>query len=181
MKNSKSGGHIIATVILLYWNAHISKTSQEFTDRDYDELLLGDYKEENQKGRIFFGNNGSIILDNRTTLILAALFGPFLVALPLLLLLLNKQGGDEEKPYGYVSSSGYGGGHGGSGGEHGYERHYVVKDVRKQHHSYGKRSAPTDSESSGKYLSLYFVMCSSDYVFVVFYSNQMDNWCSSCV
>ena len=62
-KSSSLGTNIIATVIFLCWIIQISKTSQEFTDEDYSELLLlNENSEDTQSGRLFFGNNGSFSL-----------------------------------------------------------------------------------------------------------------------
>ena len=111
LKSSSFGGISIKTVIVLCLSIRSSKAFLNEDDSEFLDL----YKEEEQTPRFFFGNNGSLILDTRTTLILAALFGPLLAAIPILLALLSDQGGDAKPSHGYGSSSGYGGGYGGGG------------------------------------------------------------------
>ena len=161
MKSSSFCGIIINIVIVLYLSIQITKatTVKQFFAGDESELLeLG---EEVEKPRFFFGNNGSLILDTRTTLILAALFGPLLAAIPILLALLGGQGNDSgygghQSGYGGGQSGGYGGG-GGSGssggyGGYGYARNTAVEaESNKQQRNFKKRSPMEDYESSGEF------------------------------
>ena len=166
MKKSSLCGIIINIVIVLCLSIQISKatTVKQFFAGDESELLeLG---EEVEKPRFFFGNNGSLILDTRTTLVLAALFGPLLAAIPILLALLGDQGNDntcrggqcyggQQSGYG-GGQSGYGGG-GGSGssggyGGYGYARNTAVEaESNKQQRNFRKRSTMEDYESSGEF------------------------------
>ena len=162
MKSSSLGGNILNIVIVLHLSIQISRASL-FGGDDSELLELG---EEESKPRFFFGNNGSLILDTRTTLILAALFGPLLAAIPILLALLGDQGNDNTCRGGQCyggQQSGYGGGHsgygggGGSGssgsyGGYGYARNTAVEnETNKQQRNFKKRSPMEEYESSGKF------------------------------
>ena len=153
LKSSSFGGISIKTVIVLCLSILSSKAFSNEDDSEFLDL----YKEEEQTPRFFFGNNGSLILDTRTTLILAALFGPLLAAIPILLALLSDQGGDSKPSHGYGSGSGYGGGYGGGGGSsggyggYGYARQTAVgADSNKQQRNFRKRNAMEDYDSLGK-------------------------------
>ena len=165
LKSSSFGGISIQTIIVLCLSIQTIRSSQAFSNED-DSEFLDLYKEEEPTPRFFFGNNGSLILDTRTTLVLAALFGPLLAAIPILLALLSDQGGDEKPSHGYGSGSGYDGGYGGGGGGaygggggggggyggYGYARQTAVgADGNKQQRNFRKRSAMEDYESLGKF------------------------------
>ena len=144
----------IKTIIVLCLSIRSSKAFLNEDDSEFLDL----YKEEEQTPRFFFGNNGSLILDTRTTLILAALFGPLLAAIPILLALLTDKGGDSKPSYGYGGGSGYGGGYGGGGGGgggyggYGYARQTAVgADSNKQQRNFRKRNAMEDYDSLGKF------------------------------
>ena len=166
-KCSSLGGIIINIVVVLYLSIHLCKASP--FNGDDSELL--ELNEEVEKPRFFFGNNGSLILDTRTTLILAALFGPLLAAIPILLALLGDRGNDDTCRGGQCyggQQSGYGGGHsgygggGGSGssggyGGYGYARNTAVEaESTKQQRNFKKRSPMEDYESSGKFWILMY-------------------------
>ena len=145
---------IVISVIVLSLSIQTTQTSQEFTDGETSELLLNEHTKGVQTPRIFFNN--SIALDTRTVLILAAIFGPLLAAIPILLALLSNRGGnDNQTSYGYGGGSEYGGGqHGGGGGGYGYARYSAPGvDDDKSRRNFYKRSALADSESYGKLLS----------------------------
>ena len=166
LKYSSFGGILIKTVIVLCLSIQTISSSPVFSNDD-DSEFLDLYKEEEPTPRFFFGNNGSLILDTRTTLVLAALFGPLLAAIPILLALLSDQGGDEKPSNGYGSGSGYGGGHGGGGGGggggyggYGYARQTAVgAEDNKLQRNFRKRSAMEDYESLGKFFwcNLFFL------------------------
>ena len=142
---------IVISVIVLSLSIQTTQTSQEFTDGETSELLLNEHTKGVQTPRIFFNN--SIALDTRTVLILAAIFGPLLAAIPILVALLSNRGGNDNTPsYGYGGGSGYGGGqHGGSSGGYGYARNSAPGvDDDKIQRNFWKRSALADTESYGK-------------------------------
>ena len=165
VKSLTLGGISIKTLIVLSLSIQTIIALQKFANEEDSELfeLYKNDAEEEQSGRFFFGNNGSLILDTRTTLVLAALFGPLLAAIPILLALLSDQGNDDQPSHGYGSGSGHGGGYGGGGsggghggyGGYGYARQTSVgADGNKQQRNFRKRSAVEDYGSSGKLFSV---------------------------